>query len=146
MEVSLIPAEFVSGLLPKLFPHINKAAKYTFGRYEPEDIVDAVLDEEAHLWVVIEGEDILGVTITRFWQYPRKKCLDVMFLGGEDWDEWRDNMFDILQRWASDNGCDAIESSGRTGFARVFKSRGYTPLWQVFEFPVGEAGVGGQNG
>ena len=70
MEVSLIPADFVGGLMPRLFPHISKAAEYTFGRYEPEDIIDAVLDEAAHLWVVIEDDDIIGVTITRFWQYP----------------------------------------------------------------------------
>lgn len=144
MEVSLIPAAFVGDLMPRLFPHLSKAAEYTFGRYEPEDIIDAVLDWEAHLWVAFDAENISGITVTRFWKYPRKKCLDVLFLGGEDWDNWRDDMFDTLQRWASDNGCDAIESSGRPGFARVFKDRGYTPLWQVFEFPV--MGLGGQNG
>lgn len=146
MEVSLIPAEFVSGIMPHVFPHIAKAAEYTFGRYEPEDIIDAVLDGEAHLWAAFEDDRIFGVTVTRFWQYPRKKCLDVLFLGGGDWADWRDNMFDTLQQWASDSGCDAIESSGRPGFARVFKSRGYTPLWQVFEFPVVNTELGGQNG
>lgn len=144
MEVSLVPSVGVTGLLSRIFPHLNKAAEYTFGRYEPEDIVDAVLDEDAHLWIAFEGKDILGITVTRFWQYPRKKCLDVLFLGGDDWVNWRDNMFDTLQRWANDNGCDVIESSGRPGFARIFKNRGYTPLWQVFEFPV--TGLGGQNG
>lgn len=144
MEISLIPAEHVGGIVPLIFSHLSKAAKYTFGRYEPEDIIDAVLDGEAHLWVAFDAETVSGITVTRFWQYPRKKCLDVLFLGGEDWDSWRGDMFDTLQRWADDNGCDVIESSGRTGFARVFKSHGYTPLWQVFEFPV--TGLGGQNG
>jgi hypothetical protein len=144
MEVSLIPAEFVGGLMPRLFPHISKAAEYTFGRYEPEDIIDAVLDEAAHLWVVIEDDDIIGVTITRFWQYPRKKCLDMLFIGGDEGFSWKDPMLETLQRWARDNGCDIIESSGRPGFARAFKDDGYKMLWQVYELPV--EGLGGQNG
>jgi hypothetical protein len=146
MEVSLVPPELVGGLWPRIFPHLSRAADYTYGRYEPEDIFDAVASGDAHLWVALDGDDIKGVTITRFWQYPRKNCLDVMFLGGEEWDGWKDIMFDTLQRWAHDSGCAAIEASGRVGFARIFKDRGYTPLWQVFEFPVVEADVGGQNG
>lgn len=146
MEVSLVPPQLIDGLWPRIFPHLSKAAEYTFGRYEPEDILDFVVSGDAHLWVVFDDKNIVGITVTRFWQYPRKKCLDVMFLGGEEWGEWKDIVFDTLQRWAHDSGCTAIEASGRVGFARVFKSRGYTPLWQVFEFPVVETGIGGQNG
>jgi hypothetical protein len=146
MEVSLVPPEMVEGLWPRIFPYLSSASEFTFGRYEPEDIVEFVLSGQAHLWVALDEDDIVGITVTRLWQYPRKKCLDVTFLGGQDWDGWKDLMFDTLHRWAHDSGCAAIEASGRVGFARVFKDRGYTPLWQVFEFPVVEAGVGGQNG
>lgn len=146
MEVSLVPPHLVDGLWPRIFPHLSKASEYTFGRYEPEDILEAVVSGDAHLWIAFDGEDIVGITITRFWQYPRKKCLDVMFLGGEKLNEWKDLMFDTVHSWAHDSGCVAIEASGRVGFARLFKDRGYTPLWQVFEFPVIETGVGGQNG
>jgi hypothetical protein len=146
MEVSLVPTQLIEGLWSLIFPHLSKASEYTFGRYEPEDIFEYVISGDAHLWVAFDDGYIVGITVTRLWEYPRKKCLDVMFLGGEDWADWKDIMFDTLQRWARDSGCAAIEASGRVGFARVFKSRGYTPLWQVFEFPVVQAGVGGQNG
>jgi hypothetical protein len=146
MEVSLVPHQLIDGLWPLIFPYLSKASEYTAGRYEPEDILEFTVSGDAHLWVVFDGDDITGITVTRFWQYPRKKCLDVMFLGGENWDEWKNIMFDTLHRWAHDSGCAAIEASGRVGFARVFKSRGYTPLWQVFEFPVVKTGVGDQNG
>lgn len=142
MEVSLVPPNMLEALWPKLFPHLQKAADYTYGRYGPEDIFDMAATRNAHMWVALEDDNVVGITVTRFWQYPRKLALDVMFLGGTNWDEWKDDMFDIIQRWARDSKCDVIESSGRPGFAKVFKSRGYTPLWQVFEFPV----VGGQDG
>ena len=143
IEVSLVPPELIPGLWPRIFPHLTKAAEYTFGRYEAEDILEFVMRGGAHMWVALDDEGVKGITVTRFWEYPRKRCLDVVFLGGEDWDEWKDAMFDIIQRWASESGCDVIESSGRPGFARAFKDRGYTPLWQVFEFPVNAEGVGG---
>lgn len=143
IEVSLVPPDLIPGLWPRIFPHLTKAAEYTFGRYEAEDILEFVMHGGAHMWVALDDEGVKGITVTRFWEYPRKRCLDVVFLGGEDWDEWKDAMFDIIQRWASESGCDVIESSGRPGFARAFKDRGYTPLWQVFEFPVNAEGVGG---
>lgn len=140
--VSLVPPEILDALEERVRPYLTKAAEFTFGRYEPEDIMQFVRSGNAHLWVALRDDNVIGITVTRFWEYPRKRCLDVVFLGGEDWDGWKDRMFDMLDRWSQDSGCDAIEASGRTGFARVFKDRGYTPLWQVFEFPVTQ-GAGG---
>jgi hypothetical protein len=105
-----------------------------------------VLNGQAHLWVVLDEDNIKGVTITRFWQYPRKNCLDLVFLAGDDGFSWKDEMLSTLQSWARDSGCDVIEASGRLGLARAFKDDGYRVLWQVFELPVAEAGFGGQNG
>jgi hypothetical protein len=146
MEVSLVPPQLIDGLWPRIFPHLSKASDYTFGRYEPEDILEFVVSGEAHLWVVFDGEDIIGITVTRFWEYPRKKCLDMVFIGGDEGFSWKDPMLEILQRWARDNGCEVIESSGRPGFARAFKDDGYKMLWQVYELPVTASGIGGQNG
>lgn len=145
MEVSLVPTELVEGLWPRVSRHFERAAEYTFGRYEPEDILAAVASGNAHLWVVIDSDDIIGVTITRFWQYPRKRCLDMVFLAGDEGFSWKDPMLKVLQHWAYDNGCEVIESSGRPGFARAFKDDGYKLLWQVYELPVADAGLGGQD-
>ena len=146
IEVSLVPPELVEGLWPRVFPYLSSASEYTFGRYEPEDIIEFVLNGQAHLWIVLDEDDIKGVTITRFWQYPRKNCLDLVFLAGDDGFSWKDEMLSTLQNWARDSGCDVIEASGRAGLARAFKDDGYRVLWQVFELPVAETGFGGQNG
>jgi hypothetical protein len=136
----------VEALWSKLFPFLSKAAEYTFGRYEPEDIMDALLSGELHLWVAAKGNELMGITVTRFWVYPRKKCLDMVFLAGDDGFSWKDEMLKMLQCWAYDNRCDVIEASGRLGLAKAFKDDGYRPLWQVFELPVGSSGLGGSNG
>ena len=144
-SVSLIPPMVVEPMWSQLEPQMARAASHTAGRFDTHDIFEFVLNGSGQLWGAFHKDRIVGVTVTRTIQYPRKKCLDVVFLGGEDWDGWREAMYDIVERWARDSGCEAIESFGRSGFARVFKERGYEPLWQVFEFPV-TAGVGEYHG
>jgi hypothetical protein len=120
---------------------MEKAAEYTYGRYLPEDILDSIVQYDHHLWLAFEGEDIKGITVTRFAQYPRIRCLDMVFCAGDEGMEWKDPMLKILQHWAYDNHCDRIESSGRVGWAKIFKNDGYKALWQVYELPVANSGL-----
>lgn len=146
MEVSLVPPEMIEGLWPRIFPHLAKASEFTFGRYEPEDIMLYTMSGDAHLWVVLDEDEIIGITVTRFWQYPRKRCLDLVFLGGDEGFSWKEPMLQMLRAWAQDSGCEAIEAAARPAFARVFKDDGYRTLWQVFELPVMDTGLGVTNG
>lgn len=146
MQVSLVPPNMVISLYPKLAKHLQRAADYTFGRYEPEDIVELVSSGRAQLWVAIDDEVVNGLAVTHAITYPRKKCLEVIFISGEELCKWRAPMLQMLQHWAYDSGCSCIESSGRPGFSRVFKSDGYRLLWQVFELPAANAGLGDSYG
>ena len=142
MQVSLIPTEYVTEVWPRLAEHMSKAAEYTYGRYEPEDILDSLIQYDQQLWLAFEGEDIKGITVTRFIQYPRIKCLDMVFCAGDEGMEWKVLMLKTLQHWAFDNQCDRIESSGRIGWSKIFKNDGYKALWQVYELPVADTGLG----
>ena len=129
----------------QLEPHMRKAAEHTEGRFDTQDIFEFVLNGSGQLWGAFLDDRVVGVLVTRPIQYPRKKCLDIVFLGGDDGFSWKDQMLEVLQRWAQDTGCEAIESVGRSGLIRAFKGSGCRPLWQVMEFPV-MAGAGGYNG
>lgn len=142
MQVTLVPREHVLSMWPKIRPHAVQAADYTYGRFEPEDLLDAALEGRFDVWVPYEGLEVLGVVFTAFTIYPRKKYLDMTFIGGDEGMRWKDPMLSTLQAWARDNGCDGIESSGRLGWAKVFKGDGYKMLWQVFELPVAAEEVG----
>lgn len=141
MQVALIPTEQVYNVWSRTYPFMEKAAEYTYGRYLPEDILDSIVQYDHHLWLAFEGEDIKGITVTRFAQYPRIRCLDMVFCAGDEGMEWKDPMLKILQHWAYDNHCDRIESSGRVGWAKIFKNDGYKALWQVYELPVANSGL-----
>lgn len=144
MRVSLITNDVVDSVWPQIEPFMEKAAEYTYGRYTADDILDSIKQYDHHLWVAF-GDDLQmrGAVVTRFIQYPRKKYLDLTFLGGDEGLTWKDPMLKILQHWAYDNECDGIESSGRLGWSRIFRDDGYKMLWQTYELPVADCGLGG---
>lgn len=144
IHVSFVPKEHIRTVWADIEPHMEKAAEYTYGRYTADDILDSMLQYDFDLWIAFnEGQHILGIVVTRFIQYPRKKYLDLVFLGGDEGFTWKDPMLKTLQHWAYDNHCDGIESAGRLGWSRVFKADGYKMLWQTYELPIAETGLGG---
>lgn len=138
MKVALLPAEHIFNWWPKLRGFVSRAVEYSHGRYEPEDLLEGALDGKFSVWVayVPDGGEIKGVVVTAVIEYPRKRCLDMTFMGGDDGFDWKEPMLEALQGWAKTNGCSALEASGRTALAKVFKDDGYRLLWQVFEMPV----------
>ena len=141
---SLVPPEHVLAVWPKVEGYIENALKYTHGRYEPEDILEQLLHDGHLLWIAFEGQHIKGAIVTHFIYYPRKKYLGCPIVTGEEFSTWKNPMLTMLQRFASENGCDGLEATARLGWARVFKDDGYEALWQTFQLPAG--GIGDGNG
>ena len=142
-KVSLVPTERIPTIWDHVIPYMERAAEYTYGRYTVDDILTALTDYDHTLWIAFVKEDGLkGAVVTMIKQYPRKRYLDLVFIGGDDGFSWKAPMLKLLQHWAFDNDCDGIESSGRLGWAKAFADDGYKPLWQTFELPSATCGLG----
>lgn len=140
IQITLVPPGHVMDAWDAAYPFMERAAKATNGRYEAEDILETILHLHHHLWLVFDDQRVLGALVTALRQYPRKRYLELAFIGGDEGALWKDQMLDIMQRWAYDNSCDGIDASARLGWAKIFKGDGYQPMWQVFELPLrGEA-------
>ena len=146
MKVSMVPTKHVTDIWDAVMPHLKKAADYTYGRFDVEDILDCITDYEHTLWIAFDEESIKGAVVTMIRQYPRKKYLDMVFTGGVELEKWKKPMLELLQKWAFDTECDGIESVGRPGWAKIFKSDGHKPLWNTYELPVASTGLGDING
>lgn len=145
-QITLVPDDRILGAWHIAAPFMERAAEFTYGRFDVDDIFDAVLNNNHHLWLAFNDNGVKGALVTAIKQYPKKRMLDLAFIGGEDGHSWKDQMLDIMQRWAFDNSCDGIEASARLGWQKIFKDDGYRPLWQTFELPMGEEGLGGYDG
>jgi hypothetical protein len=136
IEVSLVPTQLIDTCWDQIKPFMEKAAKYTYGRYTSDDIYDSVVEHDHHLWVAFDKTGIKGAVVTNIIVYPKRKLLAMAFCGGQDLKEWKDPMLNLLQRFAKDMGCDGIESTARAGWAKIFSNDGYKQHWVTFELPV----------
>ena len=142
MRVSMVPLEHVDACWKDVEKYLEGAAEYTHGRYTVDDIYDCVKEYDYTLWIAFNELGIKGAVVTNFVHYPRKKYLVMTFCGGEQLDQWKDPMLKLLQHWAFDSGCDGIEATARPGWAKIFKNDGHKPLWQTFQLPAADAGLG----
>jgi hypothetical protein len=140
MIVSLVPFERVHECWANVAPFMERAAEYTFGRYHADDIYDLCSQRQDYqLWVAFDNEGkFYGAVVTSFTEYPGKRVLSMHFCGGDELHLWKEPMLDLLKRWARDTQCDAIESTGRKGWEKIFKNDGYKVQWVTYELPVGE--------
>ena len=142
MEVSMVPTQYVHAVWPQVEEYLRGAAEYTHGRYEVDNILDAITDYDHTLWIAFDEVGIKGAVVTNIIHYPKKRFLCMSFCGGIELEKWKDPMLKLLQHFAYDNQCDGVEATARLGWAKIFKSDGHKPLWQTFELPAADAGLG----
>ena len=146
MQVTMVPREHIDVCWEDIQEYLEGAAQYTHGRYTVDDIYDSIKDYDHTLWIAFDDGGIKGAVVTNFICYPKKKYLCMTFCGGVELENWKDPMLKLLQHWAYDNGCDGVEATARMGWTKIFKNDGHTPLWQTFQLPAAEAGLGASNG
>jgi hypothetical protein len=146
VQVTLVPPEFINQVWPEITEYLEGAVEYTYGRYEVEDIYDAITRYGHNLWIAFYGPKIKGAVVTNIMHYPRKTCLNMVFCGGVDLAEWKAPMLRMLQQWAHDQHCDNVELTGRPGWAKIFKNDGNHTVWHTSELPVADTGLGARDG
>ena len=142
MRVSMVPVDHVDQIWDDVKSYLEGAAKYTHGRYTVDDIYDCIKDYGNQLWIAFDDEKIKAAVVTHFMHYPKKKYLVMAFCGGEQLEQWLDPIIKVLQCWAFDNQCDGLEATARLGWVKPLKNNGYKPLWQTFQLPAADAGLG----
>jgi hypothetical protein len=90
------------------------------GGYTTEDLLTEIQLRRKQLWLI----DDKAVGITSIIRFPQWKKLLVEYLGGSDMEQWEDDWFSCMDRYARENQCKYIEVYGRKGWARIAKSRG----------------------
>lgn len=91
---------------------IADALVYGNGEYELTDILKALLDRDMQLWI-----DESTAAVTTIIRYPRKTTCLILAAGG-DLDVLRRDL-PLVEAWAKENGCDAMEVMGRKGWLRA---------------------------
>ena len=131
LEMEGILSHEIDSVWEKVSPMLNKALRYSFGKYTTESIREFLKGEQMQLWVGIDYYEIRAFTITQIVNYPGKKILIIMFAGGSDLSGWL-SYIEILKRFAKKKGCDGIEIYGRNGWVKKLKPFGYVHIHNVY--------------
>lgn len=124
MIVALVPPAQVPLLAPAFVRYLEPAARYTYGRYEVSDWLQAAMEDMLQTWVVFEKDgDPLDpdlVILTEIVSYPRLRALRVVAPGGRKFIAALPAICDtILAGFGIDAGCTRWEGLGRKGWTKV---------------------------
>lgn len=137
MKASIVLPEDYDNFWHLIQEYMDGAAKYTYGRFTVEDILEGLKTKDQQLWIAYDDK-VYGAVVTEIAEYPQMKSLVMHFTGGIELPKWKDEMLALLRRFAKDQGCKTIESFGRTGWKRIFKNDGFKSQFMFYELPVEE--------
>lgn len=101
---------------------IEAAIAYNGGTHTYQDVVDAILVGKMQLWPAPDA-----CAVTEIVSYPQTKHCHI-FLAAGNLDTILDGQDSVIA-WAKAQGCSRITLSGRMGWSKVLKNRGWeTPM------------------
>ena len=126
-----IKGESVEVWWPLVEEYLITALKYSLGEYSIGDIKNACISKNMQLWVKI-GKKTKGAFVTKIARYPQKNLLVVILLGGDEFEEWRDEADALLNAFGKENNCEYVELFGRKGWGKMLKDIDYKEVTRLF--------------
>ena len=126
-----IKGESVEVWWPLVEEYLITALEYGLGEYSIGDIKNSCISKDMQLWVKI-GKETKGAFVTKIAKYPQKNLLVVILLGGDEFQEWRDEADAVLNAFGKQHNCEYVELFGRKGWGKMLKDIDYKEVTRVF--------------
>lgn len=125
IHVRGIPAQLITQMWPFAEPYIKRAFDHTSGEVSVDDMRQLCLDRAVQLWLVSRDIRVIGALTTEIINYPHRKHCRVITVAGSDFSSWIGIADDTLCSWATEQGCDALETYVRKGLVPKLADVGY---------------------
>ena len=132
MYVSGIPSSQITEVWDNCKKYIEMGNNKSKQEMTIDDIYERLLKAEMQLWLVFnEDAKIKSVLTTEVVIYPRMKTCRIVTLGGRELDIWVEQFLDVLEEWAIENDCVAMETACRRGFIKKLEKFGYEYTYTI---------------
>jgi|TARA_R110000796_G_scaffold101324_1_gene210036 hypothetical protein len=127
VTVSFIPKDVFSVVARDVEEFLAPAIELSHGRDDMTSIWKYLILGQSQLWMAFDDEDNKpkGALVTRIEDYPLKKMINYLYIGGDDLKEWHKDMLAIVEKFAREQGCEGMELVGRKGWDRFLKDCGW---------------------
>lgn len=125
IHVRGIPAHLIDSLWHYAEHYIKRAFDHTSGEVSVEDMHQLCLERAVQLWLVSRENRVIGALTTEIVNYPHRKHCRVITVAGSNFAEWIELADNVLCAWATEQGCDALETYVRKGLVPKLADVGY---------------------
>jgi hypothetical protein len=126
-----IPSEGIEVVWRFAEPFIKRALDHTFGELSSQDIAQFCENRDMQLWMIVKGTRVVGAGATQIVLYPQMKVCRIVALAGTEFDQWMDYAHAVIEAWALEQKCAAMESYVRKGFIPKLQGIGYKHRYSV---------------
>jgi hypothetical protein len=124
---------FEIGLVwPYVSVFLEKALRYSDGKYNLDDIYNALCLRDMQLWLGFDDGKLVAVCVTQIVTFPRKKILFLLLASGINFKKWQHLTHDMVA-FAKENNCDAVELYGRPGWEKMGKDVGFKKISTIYK-------------
>lgn len=131
--MSYVQGQDVDLVWPELFPMLEPACDETI---TPRDLYEMIAGGTALAWIMSDDDGIMAACVTRVLEKGGNVWLDVVALGGRDWDRWGATLHVELERYARESGCAAMTAHVRRGLTKWLRPLGWRERQVHMECPI----------
>ena len=127
IELAAIPKESVGIMWPVIEPGIEKMLANGLGILSKTDVMDQAIAGETLLFILVKDTELKPLaTFVCYVAIGERKVFEVNMVWGKSMDEWFDTACDGLLKVALELKCDMVAITGRRGWVRQLRSRGFS--------------------
>jgi len=140
VSITMLPPEAILGLRVPLVEHLERAmagdrtTKHRGAPIEtPQDVLGQSVAGKTQIWLIHEGNEILGVATTIIVQHPRQRMARIIYIAGHDFKRWHARFLDTIEMFARQRDCAALEwFLGRRGWERLLGRDGAEKVGSLY--------------
>jgi hypothetical protein len=129
-SLNSIPAGAVNTVWPLVANYVKRALHVSNGEMEEDDVREFCVSGRWQLWIGWQNEAkrAFGFCTTELCQYPRRRtCILRLMAADGGPEQWLPHL-GLIEQWARDEGCVAIEIVARKGWLKVLKEYRHTAV------------------
>lgn len=119
--ITVVPPALVPIIQERILHHFRDAARWTEGRFLPEDFYARLVDGSSTCVIAVEEgtDEIHAAACITSARYPQQIDLLIEYIGGEKINLWGKTMLQYLKDLAASTGHSSLVYTGREGWIRA---------------------------